>query len=139
MAEVMGPWSDDEALDGRTRLYGVLWRPLLVEGLAGSGRTDEAAAALQILQEQGRDVEFLQSGLCWLEGWLAEQREVPEAALRAYESGAAVDTGASPVYSAHLALAHGRLLRRLGRRREAVERLRYADSLYRTQRAEPFL
>ncbi len=139
MAEVMDPWRDETDLDGRTRVYGVLWRPLLVEGLIGSGRASAAASALESLQLQGGDVEFLQPGLAWLEGWLAEQRGAPEAAQVAYERGAEVDTGTCPVYSAQLSLAHGRLLRRTGNRRGAVERLRRASSLFGSLRATPFL
>ena len=45
----------------------------------------------------------------------------------------------SPVYTARLLLAHGRLLRRTGQRRLAVERLRRANHLYLGLRAAPFL
>ena len=45
----------------------------------------------------------------------------------------------SPVYSARLLLAHGRLLRRTGQRRMAVERLRRANDFYLALRAAPFL
>ncbi len=37
MAAALDRWQDDAVLDGRSRLYGVLWRPLLVEGLIGAG------------------------------------------------------------------------------------------------------
>jgi DNA-binding NarL/FixJ family response regulator len=43
------------------------------------------------------------------------------------------------VYTARLLLAHGRLLRRTGHRKEAVERLRRANDLYLALRAAPFL
>ena len=74
MAETMEYWHDDAALDGRSRTYGVLWRPLLVEGLIGSGRTDEAQVALQRLRQQADEVGYLQPALAWLEGWLAEEQ-----------------------------------------------------------------
>jgi len=45
----------------------------------------------------------------------------------------------SPVYTARLLLAHGRFLRRTGRRRQAVERLRRANEGYLTLRAAPFI
>ena len=38
MADALGHWRDDAALDGRSRVYAVLWRPLLVEGLVGRAR-----------------------------------------------------------------------------------------------------
>src|ERR1700757_4053873 len=31
MADALGPWLDGSVLDGRSRVYAVLWRPLLVE------------------------------------------------------------------------------------------------------------
>ena len=40
---------------------------------------------------------------------------------------------------ARLLLAHGRLLRRTGQRRVAVERLRRANDVYLALRAKPFL
>jgi DNA-binding NarL/FixJ family response regulator len=43
------------------------------------------------------------------------------------------------MHTARLLLAHGRLLRRTGNRRDAVERLRRANDLYRALRAEPFI
>src|SRR6476661_8753911 len=36
MADALAHWRDDAALDGRSRTYAVLWRPLLIEGLVGS-------------------------------------------------------------------------------------------------------
>ena len=43
------------------------------------------------------------------------------------------------MYSARLLLAQGRLLRRLGQRRPALERLRRARQLYTALRAAPFI
>ena len=40
---------------------------------------------------------------------------------------------------ARLLLAHGRLLRRTGQRRPAIERLRQANDIYQALRATPFL
>ena len=57
MTDALGPWRDGSVLDGRSRVYAVLWRPLLVEGLIGSGQVDQAAAALEQLrgrQQSGR-------------------------------------------------------------------------------------
>jgi hypothetical protein len=76
MADALGRWQDDAALDGRSRLYGVLWRPLLVKGLIGSGQTEQAAAVL----DQLRAGSYLTPALAWLEGWLAEHRGDPDQA-----------------------------------------------------------
>jgi len=53
MADALGHWQDDTALDGRSRAYAVLWRPLLAEGLIGSGQTDQAVAVLDQLRAGG--------------------------------------------------------------------------------------
>lgn len=138
IASAMVEWLDDALLDGRTRLYAVLWRPLLVEGLIGSGRVDDATSALELLELEGRAVRFLQPALAWLGGWLAEVKGELEKAERIYQKGDDA-LGESPVYDARLLLAHGRLLRRTGRRRPAIERLRRAQELYRSLRADPFI
>jgi hypothetical protein len=43
------------------------------------------------------------------------------------------------VHTARLLLAHGRLLRRTGNRKDAVERLRRAHTLFLALRAAPFI
>jgi DNA-binding CsgD family transcriptional regulator len=139
MADALGPSQDDSALDTRSRLYTVLWRPLLVEGLVGSGQAARAADALERLRAEGAQVPFLRPALVWLEGWLAEQRATSEEALHIYELGEGMDGAESPVYMARLLLAHGRLLRRLGQRRPALELLRRAHDLYLGLRAAPFI
>ena len=139
MADALGYWRDDSTLDGRSRVYAVLWRPLLVEGLVGSGQTGQAAVALDQLRVDGRQVSYLQPALAWLDGWLAEQRGAPEEAGRIYQHGEDTASGHSPVHTARLLLAHGRLLRRIGQRRQAVERLRRANDLYLALRATPFI
>ena len=145
MADALGPWQDDSALDTRSRLCTTLWRPLLVEGLVGSGQVLPAAVALERLRAEGAQVPFLRPALVWLEGWLAEQRATPEQALHVYELGEGGDGTDSPihtdspVYAARLLLAHGRLLRRLGQRRPALELLRRAHDLYMGLRAAPFI
>jgi DNA-binding CsgD family transcriptional regulator len=139
MADALGHWRDDAALDGRSRVYAVLWRPLLIEGLVGSGQTELAAAVLDQLRGSSSQVGYLRPGLAWLEGWLAEQRGAPEEARQIYSGGEESAGAHSPVYTARLLLAHGRLLRRTGQRRLAVERLRRANQVFRTLRAEPFI
>ncbi len=139
MADALEHWHDEGALDDRTRTYGVLWRPLLVEGLIGSGRCDEGQVALQRLRDQAGDVAHLQSALAWLGGWLAEEQGTPESAGQIYQAGEASAGNDSPVYRARLLLAHGRLLRRMGQRRQAVERLRPANNIFVSLGALPFV
>jgi DNA-binding CsgD family transcriptional regulator len=139
MADALGPWQDDPALDGRSRGFAALWRPLLAEGLVGSGQTGPAAAVLDQLRENAGQASYLQPAAAWLEGWLAEQRGDTAQAGEIYARGEQAADPQSPVYTARLLLAHGRLLRRTGQRRMAVERLRRANDLYLSLRAAPFL
>jgi DNA-binding CsgD family transcriptional regulator len=140
MADALGPWQDDSALDDRSRGLAVLWRPLLAEGLIGSGQTGPAAAAvLDQLRENAGQASYLQPALAWLQGWLAEQEGHPDLAGEIYARGEQAAGGQSPVHRARLLLAHGRLLRRTGQRRMAIERLRQANDFYLAQRAVPFL
>ena len=138
MAEALGHWHDDTALDGRSRVYAMLWRPLLAEALIGSGQAEPAAAVVGQMQAENGQVSYIQSALAWLEGWLAELRGAPEEALRIYQHGEEAASTQSPVHTARLLLAHGQLLRRTGNRKEAVARLRRAIDVYRTLRAAPF-
>jgi ATP/maltotriose-dependent transcriptional regulator MalT len=117
----------------------VLWRPLLAEGLIGSGQLEPAAAVLAQLRADGSQADYLRPALAWLDGWLAEQRGDPGQAREIYARGEEKADADSPVYAARLLLAHGRLLRRTGNRRDAVERLRRADEEYQALRATPFL
>jgi hypothetical protein len=87
----------------------------------------------------GSQVSYLRATLAWLEGWLAEQRGAAEEALGIYSAGEGAAGPQSPVHTARLLLAHGRLLRRTGQRRLAVERLRQANDLYQALRAAPFI
>ncbi|HWM03374.1 MAG TPA: AAA family ATPase [Actinophytocola sp.] len=137
MAEALGPWTDDSALDGRSRLYAVLWRPLLAEGLIGSDQLVHATAVLTHLRTDADQVAYLAPALAWLDGWLAEQRGAPQEALQIYARGGT--NAGSPVHNARLGLAHGRLLRRTGQRRPAIQQLRQASETYQALRATPFL
>ncbi len=138
MADALGPWQDHAVLDGRSRLTAVLWRPLLAEGLVGSGQLQQAAAVLTQLRADSGQVAYLIPALAWLEGWLAEQRGAPEEALAVYTRGEESSGIRSPVHTARLLLAHGRLLRRTGQRRLAIERLQRANAEYQRLRAAPF-
>jgi DNA-binding CsgD family transcriptional regulator len=139
MVAALTPWHDNPALDGRARLYGVLWRPLLVEGFLGSGRAADAEVEFEQLAAQSKDVVFLRPALAWLEGWLEEGRGSTATAREVYERaspGAAADC---PLYAAHLFLSYGRLLRRMGERAAAVERLSQAKQIFAGVGATPFL
>jgi DNA-binding CsgD family transcriptional regulator len=138
MADALAPWGDDTALDGRSRVDAVLWRPLLAEGLIGSGQTEPAAAVLGRLRADSGQVSYLQPTFAWLEGWLAEQQGALEEARAIYQRGEDTAGPHSPVYLARLLLAHGRLLRRTGNRKDAIARLRRASDLCQMLRAVPF-
>jgi DNA-binding NarL/FixJ family response regulator len=84
-------------------------------------------------------VSYLQPALAWLDGWLAELKGAPEQAREIYQRGQDTADTRSPVYTARLLLAHGRLLRRTGNSKEAVERLRRANALFSGLRATPFV
>ena len=144
MADALGPWQQDSAVDERSQLHGVLWRPLLAEGLIGSGQTGPAAAVLDQLEaateaqaESGPD-SYPRTALVWLRGWLAEQQGDPGQALAIYAGAPGPADGQSPVYTARLLLAHGRLLRRTSHRADAAEQLGRARGLFAALRATPF-
>ena len=139
IADALRPWQDDAVLDGRSRLYAAFWRPLLAEGLIGSGQAGQAAVVSGRLRAESGQVGYLAPALAWLDGWLAELRGEPEEALRTYERGEDIAGTGSPVYTARLLLAHGQLLRRTGNRKGAVERLRRANTLFLGLRAAPFI
>jgi DNA-binding CsgD family transcriptional regulator len=139
MADALGRWQDDSALDGRSRRDAALWRPLLAEGLIGSGQAEPAAAVLDRLRADSGQVGYLQPVLAWLDGWLAELRGSPEDAQRIYQCGEDTASTQSPFYTARLLLAHGQLLRRTGQRRAAIDRLRRASDSFLALRAAPFI
>jgi ATP/maltotriose-dependent transcriptional regulator MalT len=139
MADALGYWRDASALDGRSRRDSALWRPLLAEGLIGSGQTESAVTVLAQLRADNGQAVYLQPALAWLEGGLAELQSRPEEAHRIYQSGEDTASAQSPFYMARLLLAHGRLLRRMGQRRLAIERLRGAKDLLVALRAVPFI
>ena len=139
MADALGPWQGEAALESRSRVYAMLWRPLLAEGLIGSGQAGPAAAVVARMRAGNSGVSYLQPALAWLEGWLAERQGRPGDALRIYQHGEDTASTQSPVHTSRLLLAHGRLLRLTGNRKDAVQRLRRASDLYLALRAAPFI
>jgi DNA-binding CsgD family transcriptional regulator len=139
MADALAPLRDEAPLASRSRVYAMLWRPLLAEGLIGSGQAEPAAALVAQMRAENGQVSYLEPALAWLEGWLAELVGAPEDALRIYQRGEDTASTQSPVHTARLLLAHGRLLRRTGHRKDAVDRLRRASGLYLGLRAAPFI
>jgi DNA-binding CsgD family transcriptional regulator len=139
MADALARWQVDSELDGRSRSLATLWRPLLAEGLIGSGQARPATAVLDQLSEEAGEAGYLQPVVAWLAGWLAEQQGDTTRALELYQRGEQTNETQTPVQTARLLLAHGRLLRRTGQRRLAVERLRRANAFYLALRAAPLL
>jgi DNA-binding CsgD family transcriptional regulator len=143
MADALGAWLPDSAVDERSAAHGALWRPLLAEGLIGSGQAGPAATVLSQLEATAEpgppgQPSYLRTVRAWLRGWLAEQQGDLEQAGQVYAAGQDVTAGESPVYRARLLLAHGRLLRRTGHRADAAERLGRARALFADLRAAPF-
>ncbi len=87
MADALGPWQDEKTLDGRSRVYAVLWRPLLAEGLIGSGQLEQAVAVVDRMRDEYGQVSYLGPALAWLEGWLAEHQGNPGQAGEIYARG----------------------------------------------------
>jgi ATP/maltotriose-dependent transcriptional regulator MalT len=138
MADALEYWRDEPVPDGRSRMDAALWRPLLAEGLIGSGQADRAAIVLSELRASGGQAGYLQSALAWMDGWLAERQGVPDQAREIYQHGEDTASTDSPVFTARLLLAHGRLLRRTGNRKDAIQRLCRANALFADLRATPF-
>ncbi len=139
IAAALRDWLEDQTLEGRSRVEGVLWRPLLIEGLIGSGQHEPAAVALGELIPGAISVTYLQPALAWLQGWLEEEQGRPDVARQIYQQGEDSTGAGSPLYRARLLLAYGRLLRRIGERRAALERLRQANDLFRAFGARPLV
>jgi DNA-binding CsgD family transcriptional regulator len=108
---------------------------------AGRGEAEEAERHARLAEQAADSLDYGQERL-----YAAMARALACQARGDYPGMAgalgprrdAASTG-SPVYLARLLLAHGRLLRRTGQRRPALERLRRAQDLYLALRAEPFV
>ena len=139
MADALGPWQDEAALDGRSRVYAVLWRPLLAEGLVGSGQLEQAAAVLDQLRAGSGQVSYLpRPWPGWRDGW-------PSSAAPPRRPGGSTSAARTPPARTARSTPPGCCWPTAGccgapgQRRPAVERLRRANDLYQALRAAPFI
>lgn len=122
---------------------GVLhWQGLHVEALVALDRLDEARAALEpfarTTAQRGHPLATADAERA--RGHLEAAAGDRAAAFAAFERAAdALDGVPAPFERARLDLAHGRLLRRHGQRRRAVEKLQAAREVHTDLGAEPFV
>lgn len=125
----------------RTRTW--RWRALVVEAHLGAGQLDLASRALAELVDRVRTsgLYAAEADVRRLSGQLAEAHGEPEEALGAYTSPASHPAGSGelPFPLARLEIAHGRLLRRRGETRAAIDQLRSARAILSRLGAVPFL
>ena len=142
MLEALRPLTDPTAREPLDRAGLLPWRALLVEGLLGVGRLDDAAAELG-----GLEAEVARRTPGWsaveaarLRAELTERRDGPAAAREAYEraSDVAARTRAE-LSKAWLEIAYGRHLIAAGERRPGVDLVRVAHERLTQLGATPFL
>ncbi|MEU9196108.1 LuxR C-terminal-related transcriptional regulator [Streptomyces hundungensis] len=120
----------------------VRWRPLLVEALARTGRTDEACEVLLPYEdgaaERGRWLDQAAAARC--RGVLEEARGHDQAAEQAFLAGAAHCRAGEPCWEeALLRMSYGAFLRRRGRRGEALGELEAAVRAFQRLEAASYL
>jgi ATP/maltotriose-dependent transcriptional regulator MalT len=134
MIEALADLRADErdGVDGRLRTWRPWWLPLLVEGLIGDNRLDEAQAALSELAGLTEQTPHLRSTVAWLTGWLAARRGDRRTAETWYENGIGLpaEPGEVPLYRARLEQAYARHLNGRGDQRGAAAWLRRAQARY---------
>ncbi|WP_175409901.1 AAA family ATPase [Streptomyces sp. TRM64462] len=123
------------------RLWKLLWRPQRVEALIHTGEYGAADEELRELRDTAPEPCFLTPTWHRLDGMLAERRGETGTALAHYRAGLAERPTADdfPLGRAELALACGRLLRRTGRRKDAVKLLHESRALLAALGAKPVL
>lgn len=125
----------------RTRTW--RWRALVVEAHLGVGQLDSAGRALaELVDVVGvNGLHAADADVRRLSGHLAEAHGEPDRALRAYGPAPSGPAGPSgpPLPLARLEMAHGRLLRRRGETRAAIDHLRSARAVLSRLGAVPFL
>jgi DNA-binding CsgD family transcriptional regulator/Tfp pilus assembly protein PilF len=121
-----------KGMSGRILSWQSWWRPLLVEGLIGCGRLEEAAGELVALSALVAETRYLRVAQAWLSGWLAERRGERRAASAIFENCLALPVAEDdvPLHRARLEQAHGQLLLSMNDRTQATRWLRSAHSRY---------
>lgn len=123
--------SATKGVTGRILSWQSWWRPLLVEGLIGTGRLAEAATELTLLSGLVAETRYLRVAQAWLSGWLAERRGEQRAASAIFENCLAVPAAEDdvPLHRARLEQAYGQLLHTM-HGRDATTWLRRAHGRY---------
>ncbi|MCZ4088028.1 LuxR family transcriptional regulator [Streptomyces antarcticus] len=120
----------------------VHWRPLLVEALVRTARTDEADRVLTPYENRAADRRrwLDQAAAARCRGILEYARGDVKAAERAFRSGLShCDRGEPCWEEALLRMSYGTLLRRVGRRSSAVPELEAAWRTFHRLQAAPYL
>jgi ATP/maltotriose-dependent transcriptional regulator MalT len=127
--------------NGFTRVFALLWIPLLTEAYLRTGDLDEAARRLAELEAVAADNASLRLATGWLGGLLAQERGDLETARATFESALEIPVQRDdvPLHRALLSQSYGGLLLSLGDRPGAVEALREAVSGFEALGAKPFL
>jgi DNA-binding CsgD family transcriptional regulator len=130
-----------KGISGRILSWQSWWRPLLVEGLIGCGRLEEAAAELVALSALVAETRYLRVAQAWLSGWLAERRGEQRAASTIFENCLALPVVEDdvPLHRARLEQAYGQLLLGMNDHAQATRWLRRAHSRYAVLGARAYL
>lgn len=130
----------DKGMSGRILSWQSWWRPLLVEGLIGTGRLEEAGAELVLMSSVVAETRYLRVAQAWLSGWLAERRGEQRAASAIFENGLALPVVEDdvPLHRARLEQAYGQMLQKV-KGREASTWLRRAHGHYASLGAHAYL
>jgi cation diffusion facilitator family transporter len=110
MADALDPWQDDSVLNGRSRGFAMVWRPLLAEGLIDSGQTEPMAAVLDQLGAAGS-----QSATC-SQPWPGSRDGWPSSTAIRTGPGRSISTESRPLArTARYTLVHRADAGQLGR------------------------
>ena len=120
-------------------LTAILWRPLLVEGLVGSGRLMRPRRLCNGFEPRPTALPICdRPSPGWRGGWPSSGDRPTRRARFTRLARRRLRPTARSTWPG-CGSAHGRLLRRTGQRRHAVERLRRANDLYLALGAVPFV
>ncbi|MFC4857260.1 helix-turn-helix transcriptional regulator [Actinophytocola glycyrrhizae] len=140
LREVPGLTVDDASGgDGAHRWWDLWWRPLLVEGLLGTGHLDVAATQLAALTAAARDAPHARATVTRLSAWLLDASGDRQAALDTAERYLLEpDRPPAPLAEGLLEHEHGRRLLGAGRRADATTALETAKGRFGRLGAVPF-